>query len=94
MADWYERNIEPGVRSLVRLLRDNGFNTFSSCEHTGEIVMDWGLEADVGELAKLLMDNGYVDFSIKCDVAFREAIPLLPRMILRIPKEYLDSGEQ
>lgn len=32
MSDWYAKNIESGVRDLVRHLRDNGINTECSCE--------------------------------------------------------------
>ena len=31
--DWYEENIEEGVRDIVKYLRNNGVNTESSCEH-------------------------------------------------------------
>jgi len=31
--NWYEQNIEPEVRELVRELRNNGINTFCSCGH-------------------------------------------------------------
>jgi len=33
MSDWYEEHIEEGVRDVVRLLRDHGYNTESSCHH-------------------------------------------------------------
>ena len=31
MSNWYKDNVEPGVRDLVQLLRDNGVNTECSC---------------------------------------------------------------
>ena len=31
--NWYDENIEEGIRYIVKLLRDNGFNTTCSCEH-------------------------------------------------------------
>jgi len=33
MTDWYEENIEEGIRDVVKALRDNGINTTCSCEH-------------------------------------------------------------
>ena len=33
MPDWYEEHIEEGIRDVVRMLRDRGFNTESSCHH-------------------------------------------------------------
>lgn len=38
--DWYEENIEEGVRDVVRLLRDNGFNTTHSCHHDMFVQLD------------------------------------------------------
>ncbi len=32
-GDWYEGNVEEGVRDVVKMLRDNGVNTCSSCHH-------------------------------------------------------------
>lgn len=31
--NWYEENIEESIIPLVKLLRDNGFNTECSCGH-------------------------------------------------------------
>ena len=36
----FYKNIEPGVREIVRLLRDNGINTTCSCEHERYIQYD------------------------------------------------------
>jgi hypothetical protein len=33
MNNWYEDCIEEPIRDVVKLLRDNGFNTESSCGH-------------------------------------------------------------
>lgn len=40
MGDWYD-NIEEGVRDVVRALRDNGFNTESSCHHDMTVQMQY-----------------------------------------------------
>ena len=57
---WYNQ-IEPGIRNEVKLLRDNGFNTYSSCEHRMEVAID---SADVEQLSGLLLASGYRDFVI------------------------------
>jgi hypothetical protein len=57
MADWY-KNIEPGIRDMVRLLRDNGFNTTTSCEHRMEITFDlWPGENIEGNATLCGMDE-------------------------------------
>jgi len=46
--NWYEENIEEPIRDIVKLLRDNGFNTTCSCGHEmyveGDIVIDSELQ--------------------------------------------------
>ena len=46
--DWYNENIEEPIRDLVKILRDNGFNTTCSCGHNmdieGDIVIDYDLK--------------------------------------------------
>lgn len=59
--EWYER-IEPGVRSLVRMLRDNGFNTTSSCEHDSYIECDYSPDGQIKELHDLLYNYGLRDY--------------------------------
>jgi hypothetical protein len=60
---WY-RIIEPGIRKQVRLLRDNGFNTYSSCAHRMEVTLDFSPEDSVAELDRLLRANGFTDYVI------------------------------
>jgi hypothetical protein len=64
MSDWYE-SIEEPIRELVRLLRNNGFNTYSSCSHKKIVEMEWyGYEEEVRALYNLLFDNGYNNFEL------------------------------
>jgi hypothetical protein len=62
--DWYELNIEEGIRPLVKLLRDNGFNTTGSCHHDMEITIDIHLDGEMQRLHNLLFNSGYRDYSI------------------------------
>jgi len=71
--DWYE-NIEEPIREIVKLLRNNGFNTTCSCGHEmdieGNIVIDYDLKR-MHELlynyfcAKDLIPNYEITFFIK-----------------------------
>ena len=63
MNNWYDRIEEP-VRALVKLLRDNGFNTFCSCGHEKYIQMAWYACDDIERLYNLLWDSGYKDFEL------------------------------
>jgi hypothetical protein len=62
--DWYEQ-IEAPIRPLVRLLRDNGFNTFCSCGHEKTVQIEWYLHEDIKRLYSLLWDNGYTAFELR-----------------------------
>jgi len=59
---WYER-LEPGIKKVVYLLRNNGFNTVSSC---GEEmwVQILGDAEDIKPLWDFLVEKGYHDFNI------------------------------
>lgn len=52
----------------MRLLRDNGFNTVSSCGHENpcpQVEMEWyGLEEEADRLYSLLHENGYNSFEL------------------------------
>lgn len=60
---WYECIEEP-VRAVVKLLRNNGFNTFDSCGHTHKVKMEWYKDHEVTVLWNLLYENGYEHFTI------------------------------
>lgn len=63
------KGIETKIKPIVRLLRDNGFNTTCSCHHDMEIELDLGNHMDeVERLANLLADNGYKGFKIVCEL--------------------------
>lgn len=64
--NWYRKNIESSVRPLVKLLRENGFNTTCSCGHLPNpyIEMSWFADSDITRLYNLLEMNGYKNFVI------------------------------
>jgi hypothetical protein len=62
-------NIEAPIRTLVRLLRDHGWNTTCSCGHGMWVELDlYGFMDDLEALRCLLLDHGYHDFTIKADL--------------------------
>lgn len=64
MDNWYNQIEEP-VRELVRLLRNNGFNTFCSCGHERSIQIEWySFEEEIRRLYNLLWDSGYKNFEL------------------------------
>jgi len=70
MTEFYA-GIEPGVRDIVKLLRDNGVNTTCSCEHSMTIEFDTCNDSSYLDIIYLLLfNNGYrgfrIDYSIQC----------------------------
>lgn len=62
--NWYNQ-IEKPIRELVRLLRNNGFNTVCSCGHKKYIQMEWYIgNNDINQLYNLLCENGYSNFEL------------------------------
>ena len=62
--DWYDQ-IEQPVRSLVKLLRNQGFNTTCSCGHDKTIQLEWyGFEGEIHKLCSLLLENEYEKFEL------------------------------
>jgi len=61
------RKIEQPLRKLVKLLRDNGFDTFCSCGHLPRpyIQLGWSANFAIHKIFYLLMDNGYKNYTIK-----------------------------
>lgn len=65
LTEFY-KDIEPGVRDIVRLLRDNGINTTCSCEHEGYIQFEIvGLAYEVTIIHNLLFNKGLRGYSIE-----------------------------
>ena len=62
--------IDPGIRQLVKLLRDNGINTTCSCEHDSEIQFDVEQDGDVMAIHRLLSCNGYKGYRIETNFGF------------------------
>jgi hypothetical protein len=63
--DWYEENIEEGVRFPVRLLRDNGVNTECSCEHDKTIQCQYINDGHIQHIDSTLFDAGFRNYDIK-----------------------------
>jgi len=64
---WYD-TIEPGIRSVVRLLRDNGFNTECSCEHERYVQCAYSADGELARLDNLLFNAGYCDYSLEVEI--------------------------
>ena len=64
VASWYQQ-IEPGIRRQVRLLRDNGFNTYSSCQERMEVAIGMlSQEEDLARLDRTLAESEFEDGTI------------------------------
>ena len=70
--DWYKEHIEEPVRSLVKLLRNNGFNTECSCGHEMYVQCQYILDGDIMRLHNLLFNNGYRDYEINVIIQVKE----------------------
>ena len=66
--NWYEQNIEKPVRDVVKLLRDNGFNTICSCGHKKYIQCSYYEDGELKRLKDLLFNQGYRNFTISLEV--------------------------
>lgn len=66
--DWYEENIEEGIRALVKLLRDNGVNTECSCAHKMYVQCQYMLDGEIWRIKKLLYEKGLRDFTMDVKV--------------------------
>ena len=62
----FYQHIEPGVRDIVKLLRDNGINTTASCDHQHYIQYDCGgIFLEVEFIHRLLFNAGLRGYSIE-----------------------------
>ncbi len=65
---WYEKYIEEPIRPVVRLLRDHGFNTESSCGHKMYVQCQYITDGSIMDLDNLLFNNGHKDYKITITV--------------------------
>lgn len=63
--NWYDEHIEEPIKELVKLLRDNGFNTECSCGHDMYVQCQLMLDGDLKRLHDLLFNNEYRDYKIE-----------------------------
>ncbi len=52
--NWYEEWIEQPIRDVVKLLRDNGFNTECSCGHEMYVQCQYLMDGDIHRLHQLI----------------------------------------
>ena len=66
MENWYSQLEEP-VRDLVRLLRNEGFNTTCSCGHLPNpyLQFEWYDDRNISRIYNLLSENDYRNFEIQ-----------------------------
>lgn len=66
MSNWYEDSIDPPMRTLVRDLRDNGFNTVWSCGHLPRpyVAFDSYRENEEELLNTFLEEGGYQNYIV------------------------------
>ena len=67
---WYEEFIEPEIRDIVKLLRDNGFNAESSCGHEMYVEYSYLMDGTIQRLHNLLFNSGYRNYviSLECRI--------------------------
>jgi hypothetical protein len=85
-TDWYDKYVESGLRDIVRLLRDNGFNTTYSCHHAMVVEMESYKIEDVAELYDLLVGHGYDGFTAEMALYKQEGQMLKQSMRLQFHK--------
>ena len=68
MPNWYDQNIEEPVRELVKLLRENGFNTESSCGHELYVQCQYSPDGELQRLHDLLFNTGYKQYEITVSI--------------------------
>jgi len=67
-TDWYEKKIEPRIREIVRLLRNNGINTECSCEHDKYVQCQYTHEGFLKDLDFLLCNNNFRNYEMKVSI--------------------------
>jgi len=82
--NWYNENIETQIRELVYLLRNNGYNTYDSCEDSMHVSCELYSDLNFKDIDDLLRNGGYDNFKVnfryyrKNDILIKELQILLP----------------
>lgn len=93
--NWYEENIEPEIRNIVRILRNNGINTESSCGHRMEIQFQILDSEEVNNLDRILYNEGFRDYKIECYYTrYREHLYLTGIVFFPVEGKYPVQEEQ
>ena len=72
IMDWYEENIEEGVRFPVKLLRDKGVNTECSCEHDKYIQCQYINDGHIQYIDSILFNAGFRNYFIEIQLTREE----------------------
>lgn len=68
--------IEPGIRRAVKLLRDKGFSTYSSCEQRIEVAIEMlSRSDDLARLDRVLAESDFEDYTIVVRLARSRGVP-------------------
>ncbi len=84
--DWYD-TIEEPVRNVVRLLRNNGINTISSCGHDMYIEVQWWDDSEITRIGTLLVEAGIQEFVIEASVEVRPGQPWNRLCVILFPRK-------
>ena len=92
--EWYDVMIEDPLKELVKVLRNNGFNTECSCGHDMYIQCQCLLDGEVQRLHSLLFSYLYerdgmsgVNYHITVDVEVKDGC-MYTSMTIQLPKEH------
>lgn len=91
---WYEMYIESPIRDLVKLLRDNGFNTQSSCGHEMSVQCGYSVDGELMRLHHLLYNSGYKDYEITVHICIHDGhLYQFLNIVLSKTKEDINTKE-
>ena len=83
--DWYEEYIEEGIRPLVKLLRENGFNTECSCAHKMYVQCQIIPDGELKRMHDLLFEH-YDNYKIEITLERIDGGMWYSSMNITIPK--------
>jgi hypothetical protein len=95
--DWYNDNVEEPIREVVKLLRDNGFNTECSCGHDMYVQCQFIPDGELQELHKLLYNYLFskslpITYEIKTEISVVEG-NVTTSMMIHFEKRMLTRDE-